>query len=233
MSRDTDRVEERIEQAIDLREEAEGLIAADEPAELDEALVLLQSARSVLESDWKRLDAVEAGYELSEPEKRIVNELVEMFGVTGGAYRRKKDYKKALLWYQKGSYLEEKFRLANTYNSVNTIKWGLRLGGKATLSELVATIEATRDVLSKQVDEKSGPRRRDAWAWADLGDCRALLGDKKGAIEAYRRFVGLAGADDPESPLSVLREILPKLPVNHKATHAVKAIIDYLEDVVP
>jgi tetratricopeptide (TPR) repeat protein len=231
MNCDTDRVEERIEKAIDLREEAEGLIAADEPAELDEALVLLQSARRVLESDWKRLDAVEAGYELSELEKRIVNELVETFGVTGGACRRKKDYKQALLWYQEGSHLEEKFRLSNTYNSVNTIKWGLKLG-QATLSNLVSTIEATREALSKQVDEKSGPRRRDAWAWADLGDCRALLGDKKGAIEAYRRFVSLAGADDPESPLSVLREILPKLPVNHKATHAVKAIVDYLEDVV-
>ncbi len=215
-----------LDEARALREEAEGLIEADNPDELEEALKLLDRAVELSEPAWESMRDVPNGSP-TEQQRKVGDELIETYGVTGGAYRRRHDFEKALRYYERGAILEVKLRLDNTYNRVNSIKWSIRLD-KKSIDQLQATIRDTLELLERQTDEVRGSRKRDAWAWADLGDCRALLGDEPGALLAYDRFLDLAGVDDATSPLGVLREIAKKLPQGKPST-AVHAIMNRLE----
>jgi tetratricopeptide (TPR) repeat protein len=49
------------------------------------------------------------------------------------------------------------------------------------------------------------------WAWADLGDCMALLGKPEEARKAYSSFISKAEIKSPERTLDVLKEIASKL----------------------
>jgi hypothetical protein len=55
------------------------------------------------------------------------------------------------------------------------------------------------------------PVADDAWAWADLGDIRLLLGDDLEAASAYRTFAAKARTDSPATTLSVLGQLVSAL----------------------
>jgi hypothetical protein len=49
------------------------------------------------------------------------------------------------------------------------------------------------------------------WAWADLGDCLALIGQVEDARRAYLSFISKAELKSPERTLNVLKDIAMKL----------------------
>ena len=51
----------------------------------------------------------------------------------------------------------------------------------------------------------------DGWAWADLGDCRGLVGDLTEAARAYSTFKDKAGVQAPAVTLEVLQNIADAL----------------------
>lgn len=78
------------------------------------------------------------------------------------------------------------------------------------MAEVEHEIRSLEKLLTDQLAKN--PELSDSgWAWADLGDCRALLGDVSGAERAYRTFVDKARSKAPNSTLEILREILSKL----------------------
>lgn len=89
--------------------------------------------------------------------------------------------------YRAGAAVERTFDLPATYNRANTIKLGLQAGA-FTLDEAQAQLRELREVLERKLaaDERAAD---DAWLWADLADCRLLLGDVEQATEAYLIFV--------------------------------------------
>ena len=69
-----------------------------------------------------------------------------------------------------------------------------------TLATLIETNLRTNNTLSDS-----------GWAWADLGDCFALLGNPDDARRAYTTFIAKAEIKSPERTLDVLKEIAVKL----------------------
>ena len=158
----------------------------------------------------------------------IARELVEAYGARGGMLRRLDAADEALKSYREGASLEERFVQRSTYNRVNAVKFAL-LSGASSLEGLSAGIVHLETLLTRQLseDQELGDS---GWAWADLGDCRALLGDVEGAERAYRTFVEKAGTNAPLATLDILRGILEQLELTKdpKAT-AVAASLTALE----
>jgi tetratricopeptide (TPR) repeat protein len=211
----------------DLRADAQGLVDSGNSGDLNEAIKILTEATTLAEPERARLE--KEGF--PQTDRETGSELAETFGVAGGAHRRAKDFDKALSFYERGAVLEERFALPSTYNRANAVKWSIRMAQRG-IDELTTRIASMRTQLAADVDEVSGERRRDAWAWADLGDCHALLGDAPDALRAYGRFVQLAGVDDPKSSASVLREIAKVLPKDTRAARAVGSVIEFLDGAV-
>jgi len=139
----------------------------------------------------------------------IARELVEAYGTRGGMLRRLGDSRAALDSYRKGAELEERLVHQSTYNRVNAVKFAL-LSGAHSLDDLVTDIGTLEKLLTRQLAEQQ-ELSDSGWAWADLGDCRALLGDVPGAERAYRAFVEKAGSSAPKVTLEVLRTICDEL----------------------
>ena len=105
-------------------------------------------------------------------------ELVETLGSRGGILRRLSDTNGALESYQQGAAIEMRFVPSSTYNRTNAVKLAL-LAGRSSLAALHDEITALEQALALQLQDA---KAADAgWRWADLGDCRALLGDVDGA----------------------------------------------------
>ena len=49
------------------------------------------------------------------------------------------------------------------------------------------------------------------WAWADLGDCMALLDNREDARRVYSIYISKAEIKSPDRTLDVLKEIASKL----------------------
>ena len=214
---------EEIKQLKALRGDAEVSVAA---GELDEAVHFLEQAERLAKAD---IDRLSNSQEIdSQEDREAATELVETYGVHGGVLRRKGDFSQALNFYRRGADLEDRLKLQSTYNRVNAIKWALRLGvsDSTTLSH---EIKKTLHLLNEQTNELNGPRRRDAWAFSDVGDCQALLGDRDAALNAYKRFLELSDTEMPSSALDVLREIRQKLPAYSDPRTAVDAVVEFLE----
>ena len=139
----------------------------------------------------------------------IARELVEAYGARGGMLRRLGDSEAALESYRKGAEVEENLVHRSTYNRVNAIKLAL-LSGASSLDDLSGDISHLEKLLTRHFSEHQ-ELSDSGWAWADLGDCRALLGDVPGAESAYRTFTEKAGSSAPNATLEVLRQICDKL----------------------
>jgi len=172
-------------------------------ASLDRALEILQS------QTWNRLDQFGHGKPLPEDQLAIARELVETWGARGGLLRRQDEAVEALYSYQEGSHIEELFVPTSTYNRTNALKFAL-LSGQRTLAELWGDIRGLEQSLAKQLAEHHELGDQ-GWLWADLADCRALLGDLDGAERAYQAFIATAETKAPQTTLDVLRSVAQKL----------------------
>jgi tetratricopeptide (TPR) repeat protein len=169
-------------------------------AALNEALGLLKGKDEMLRAASPPLSAGEAPY---------LHELIEIYGALGGMHERLRALDKSLASYVAGADLEERFELASTYNRLNAVKYSL-LTEPDPLRSLEARIQALADFIdtSLRADKSLSDR---GWAWADLGDCLALLGRTEEAGRAYATFIAKAEIKSPERTLDVLKEIAAKL----------------------
>jgi tetratricopeptide (TPR) repeat protein len=169
----------------------------------EEVLQLLKDPR------WYRLEEFSSDTVLPSDQLAIAKELVEAWGARGGLLRRLGESRAALDSYIEGAKVENKFVPRSTYNRVNVVKYAL-LAGLRSLAEIEQEISSLEKLLTDQL-AKDQELSDSGWAWADLGDCRALLGDVPGAERAYRTFVDKARSNAPNTTLEVLREIVSKL----------------------
>lgn len=146
---------------------------------------------------------------LSKEENTRAKKLVEVHGARAGLLRRVGDTRSALEGYSIGADLERRFAPESTYNRTNEIKLGL-LTGTHDLAALSPNIKALERQLTKSLDQTPS-LGDDGWAWADLGDLRALRGDAEGAERAYSTFIAKAKPTAPRTTLDVLRSILEVL----------------------
>jgi tetratricopeptide (TPR) repeat protein len=169
-------------------------------AALNEALGLLKEKDEMLRAASPPMPSDAA------PDLR---ELIEIYGALGGMHQRLGAVEESLASYAQGAVLEEKFGLASTYNRLNAVKYTL-LTGPDTLRSLEARIQTLADFIdtSLRADKSLSDR---GWAWADLGDCLALLGRTEEAGRAYATFIAKAEIKSPERTLDVLNEIASKL----------------------
>ncbi len=172
-------------------------------ASLNEALGLLKAKDEMLQAaspPWPG-DAA--------PDLR---ELIEIYGALGGMNQRLGALEESLASYAKGAILEEKFGLASTYNRLNAVKYSL-----LTRSDSLRSLEARIQTLADSIDTSLRADKRlsdQGWAWADFGDCLALLGRTEEAGRAYATFIAKAEIKSPERTLDVLNEIALKLKSN-------------------
>ena len=146
---------------------------------------------------------------LDGEQKGVLDELVETYGARGGMLQRLGFLKDASKSYSEGAVLEQKFDLPGTYNRLNAVKYSL-LAGEARLGELEPRIrELAAHIEASLLADKS--LNDSGWAWADLGDCMALLGNVQEARGAYLTFIAKAEIKSPERTLDILKEIASKL----------------------
>src|SRR5262249_5944240 len=95
------------------------------------------------------------------------------------------------------------------------IKYAL-LTGKATIAEIEARTRETADhliaTLSNPATQDLGD---DGWAWADLGDCRGLVGQLTEAIRAYSTLKAKARIHAAARTAEVLQNIAEVLAKRH------------------
>jgi tetratricopeptide (TPR) repeat protein len=146
---------------------------------------------------------------LSRDAAPALRELIEIYGAIGGMQQRLGAFDKSLASYAEGAILEEKFRVPTTYNRLNAVKYSLTTGSD-TLGSLKTRIQAIADFIDTTL--RADKSLSDlGWAWADLGDCLALLGRTEEAARAYATFIARAEIKSPERTLDVLKEITAKL----------------------
>lgn len=175
-------------------------------AEFRAGVALLDRALQVLsDTGWNRLPMQ------GDPAEQlaIAKEFVEVYGARGGLLRRLGESQTALDSYALGADFERRFVPQSTYNRTNEIKYGL-LTGLRSLVKLEPEIGALEKQLTKSLG-KDPELGDDGWAWADLGDLRALLGKGEGAERAYRSFIEKAKPTAPRTTLDVLGSILKEL----------------------
>lgn len=167
---------------------------------LNEALGLLKARDEMLRAASPPVPSDAAPY---------LRELVEIYGALGGLHQRLGALEESRANYAQGAVLEEKFSLTSTYNRLNAVKYSL-LTGPDSLRSLEPKIQILADFIdmSLRADKTLGDQ---GWAWADLGDCLALLGRIEEAGKAYATFIAKAEIKSPERTLDVLNEIAAKL----------------------
>lgn len=206
----------------------------------DKAINELLRALSILKKEYERVSQ-ELGppnssdasgeksaeqIELEEYREELRKELADCYGMAGGLYRRLKDYKNSAAMYKSGREYERD----DSYNLVNSIVVPIlhhpeRLDDQETKKDIHDALQ----IVWEQVKEK---RRRQWWAWADLGLLSVLADDVKGAINAYDKFKETgARAQDYESTKTVLDTLKARcqeagMPLMPSVTQA----IQYLND---
>jgi|SRR5215470_7907226 len=155
---------------------------------------------------------------LTDERKEYAHRLSDNWGKLGGIYRRaamvakeidRADMiAKAIDAYERGKEIEQENGLDDSYNLTNWIVLQV-LDDPARLPGLRKEIEGAIDLIQVQVQ---GPRRKQWWAWADLGLLYHLDGRVKEARLAYRRFEQ-AGARpaDYRSVLDVVRPVKERI----------------------
>jgi tetratricopeptide (TPR) repeat protein len=139
----------------------------------------------------------------TETEQRLATQLADCLGMLGGNLRRAGELKAAQEAFERGRRYEESARLqvASSYNLVNAITLPLE-SSAATPAELADSLGEAIAAIERQV---SGERRRDRWAWADLAQCRLLLGQLDEALRNYHQAFMLG---DDETMSSIVRVLL-------------------------
>ena len=86
----------------------------------------------------------------------------------------------------------------------------------------------------KKIEEQVQGKRRDQWwAWADLGLFNVLMGNDEAAFNAYGHFTELgARAQDYESTLTVLSQLLDSLQTSESDTPTIKQVARSINNVM-
>jgi tetratricopeptide (TPR) repeat protein len=177
-----------------------------------------RSALSLADDALQRLPLPPAGEAaaIRALDRRTAEEAAEWFGVRGGILRRlgsledqEAQLREALRSYRAGAVYESEHDLPNTYNRGNAIKLAL-IAGEDTVEGCAGQLAALRDAVEfrSTVDVRAAD---DAWIWADLGDALLLLGEERGALEAYRVFAAKARTDSPQSAFAMMHEVVGAL----------------------
>jgi tetratricopeptide (TPR) repeat protein len=170
-------------------------------------------ARQAFDAGLEKLERCTAMLETARPDDpaQLAVVTAETFGSIAGLLRRLERNDDAFEAYVKGAAVERASDLATTYNRVNEIKYAL-LTSRATILQVEPLC---RDTTTRLVATLSDPKTQqlgdDGWAWADLGDCRALLGELADATRAYSTFKDKAGVQAPAITLEVLQNIAKAL----------------------
>jgi tetratricopeptide (TPR) repeat protein len=141
-----------------------------------------------------------------------LRELIEIYGALGGMHERLGALDRSVASYAEGARLEERFGQTSTYNRLNALKYSL-LTKTDPLRSYEPMIKALAEFIdsSLRADKTLSDR---GWAWADLGDCLALLDRTVDARKAYATFIAKAEIKSPERTLDVLEKIATKLRSN-------------------
>jgi len=196
----------------------------------DQVVALKASAKSAqADGEWKDAitDLKEAIRLLNDRAKesaamtgRLASDLADAYGMIGGAEKRwglemdgadrRYHLTESVAAYDKGFGYEQGLgpKYANTYNRVNRIIGRVLLDpsvlreGGGDLPDIAADLEEAEDVLDEQIESMG--RRKDPWAYCDLGTVRLLRG-KPDALAAFRKLEPL------RPPLFVYKSILTTL----------------------
>lgn len=190
------------------RAEAEVTAAYEVGAQaLDEALQEVKVDRARIEAAGVNASAAVAR---SAVDQQLAVQLAETLGALGGLRQRTGHADVALAHYQAGAKIEQLFGMSNTYNRLNELRQSLLLQGDTTLQQWQPRIAALAMQIHAALlaDEELSNK---GWAWADLGDCLALLGRNQASADAYGTFVEKAEIKSPERTLDVLSQIAAKL----------------------
>ena len=201
----------KLDQARACRKKGDALRSANHE---EEARAAYREGTEVLSGALQALGPFEAKLETMEPPlegvlAEVLHDLVEIYGAMGGLRQRQDQVAEGFLSYARGAALEERFELPSTYNRLNAVKCAL-LSGRQTLSATEPRLRALATLIEKQMQDSSATSDS-GWAWADLGDCLALLDDREGARRAYAMFISRAESKSPQRTLEVLQTIASKL----------------------
>lgn len=204
-------IKEKQEQAKSYRKKGDALRKAGRDDGAHDAyqagVATLTEALQSLRAEPDPLSTMKAP--LTAEQELVLQELVETYGAMGGMLQRLGSLGEALVSYSEGAVIEQRFAFRGTYNRLNAVKTSLLTGDKRLrdlepqIRELAALIET--NLRADKTLSDSG------WAWADLGDCKALLGSPDEARLAYSTFIAKAEIKSPERTLDVLKEIAAKL----------------------
>lgn len=186
----------------------------------NEALDSLKTAIDLLSSELENAE---------EDPRELAIQLADCYGMAGGVCRRMGNLDESIKMYDTGYKYESNrsYKISSSYNLTNRIVIRI-LKDTDNLITLKTTIKEAAEIVQKQVERK---RRREWWAWADLGELYLLCGESKEALRAYEMFTH-SGAREPdyESQISVLNELASVLKsVNASVSEAILKAIEYLE----
>jgi hypothetical protein len=193
------------------------MLARDD-GDFEGAISLLSQARSELESELhdlepKRTDKGSPG----RFEQEVATQLAHILGSMGGVYRRKKNYKASIAFYDAGYRFEDP---AAPYGIVNSYNLTQRLVSRAFMDPravdgpgviveglpLGEALESARREIERQ---RYGKRRADEYAAADLAIVALLRGDAdwRDKLDAF-----LYSKPEPEPyAVEVTRDVLVEL----------------------
>lgn len=197
---------------IALKKEAE---ASKSDRDYEGAIDVLRYAVALIDSTGWETDT-----SLKRDERnQVAWHLADCLGMIGGHYRRLGQLGEALKNFERGRQFEQdpQYRIDSSYNTVNAIVVPIETRShdatsqEAALRKAVKTLEY--QIYSPEMGEKS--RKPDRWAYADLGQCRLLLGELKEATAAYDDFIRLSNAGEMGSASRVLKGIADALVEMH------------------
>lgn len=181
--------------------------------DLDRVVALKASAKSARnDEEWEEAisDLNEAVQLLNDRAKesasmpsRLASDLADTYGMIGGIEKRwglqmvgadrRRHLTESVAAYDKGFRYEQGLgpKYANTYNRVNRIIGRVLLDpsvlgkGDSAHPDISADLEEAEDVLNEQIESMG--RRKDPWAYCDLGTVRLLRGEPD-ALAAFRKL---------------------------------------------
>jgi tetratricopeptide (TPR) repeat protein len=164
--------------------------------------------RDIVKSLYESPLAAELGADgpAGEPVRRLAKQLADCLGMLGGNYRRIGELERAQEAFERGRVYEQSSRLGvdSSYNLVNAITLPLESRQGVKAADLADKLRAAIEAIERQVN---GNRRVDRWAWADLAECRLLLGDLDEALRNYERARDLGNRETIRSIVNVLERL--------------------------
>jgi tetratricopeptide (TPR) repeat protein len=203
----------------------------NDPESYVEALEDLEMARGLLIAELSSIEEklpVSTEFE-NNRRQNVALELADCFGLAGGIHRRKGEFDDAIRMYDKGYEYERNpdYNIQDSYNMTNRIVLRI-LNAPQSFESLTPMIEEATSIVQRQVE---GKRRKEWWAWADLGLLYILDRNEKQALESYRDFKNNGALPKHyDSSIAVLLDLNEKLgKVAPAISSSITKAIDFLK----